>query len=114
MGNAVRCGRVRSAIAFGGGGSSLPHGAVLLTPVQFTFASVLQSCDGCFGETAMVASHPWWCMLAGGHSGGGEALPRGLLCGGSSGIADRVFVGEILIGLDDTDAVPPVDGISPS
>ena len=53
-------------------------------------------------------------MLAGGHSGGGEALPRGLLCGGSSGIADRVFVGEILIGLDDTDAVPPVDGISPS
>ena len=39
----------------------------------------------------MVASHPGWCLLADGESGGDEVLPRGLLCYGSSGMVDRVF-----------------------
>ena len=47
--------------------------AVLLTPAQVIPVSVLQTRDSCFGETTMVASCPWWRMLAGGVSGGGEA-----------------------------------------
>ena len=54
----------------------------------------------------MVPSHPWWCPLAGGESGGDEVFPRGLLCYDSSGIADMVFSGEILVVSSVTDTVP--------
>ena len=60
----------------------------------------------------MVALCPWWRMLAGGVSGGGEACSCKLLCFRTFGIADIVFSGEILVCLAYTDVVPSLGGPS--
>ena len=57
----------------------------------------------------------WWRVLAGGVSGGVEASSSQGSCATDRPRAvDRVFSGEILVGSPDTDAVPPLSGISPS
>ena len=95
----------------------VPSRAVAVTVVPGTTYFSPLSCwfrDGYFGETTIVAPHLWWRMLVGGVSGDVKVRPRGLLCYGSSVVADMGFSGEILVGSTDTDTMPPLCGIIPS
>ena len=59
----------------------------------------------------MMTWWPWWRMLAGGEIGGGEVLPSRAPVHQIVRECGHGYSGEILVGLADTDAVPPLGGI---
>jgi hypothetical protein len=88
--------------------------AALLSLLNYSFPSFRRLHFGCSGETTTVMSWSWWRKLVGGVCGGVEASSsRGSYAADRPGVVDWVFSGEILVGLLDTDVVPPAGGSFP-
>ena len=116
IGTGVSCGRVRSTTTFGGGGSSLPRGRGPADPDSGYSSQSLAD----LVVHASVRRRRWRLCDRGGACWWAERLvasrnrSRGAPMLRSSRGSGLGFSGEILISVPNTDAVPPLCGISPS